>query len=249
MTHMTGAPKSTSSRLFTLYPGQNYDGLILRYPHQSDSQLEYCFAEAAERLAASYTGRPHDDTILYPFLFLYRHAIELALKDSIRLAARLRRNNGEDDMELGEAEVRARLRNKHRHSIGALLHELDGHLEALDQPRLPKKTKRMLTAIATTDPKGESFRYAGSLTDDVQHALDFHQLAAALKEAYGITSATYDMLDHYGDVQADWMEDMRQLQAEFDSEMRAEYEADMRAEFDADMRAEYESDMREYYGP
>ena len=235
---MTSRHSTGSSRLFKLYPGTHYDGLIVRYPYDTDSRLEYCFADAADRLASTYQGLPNDDSILYPWLYLYRHAIELALKESIRLAARLRRNNGELDESLEADTVRERLRIKHRHSIGALVNELNGHLIALDQPQLPKDTRKMLTTLATADPTGEAFRYSGSLPDE-QDAVDFYQLTDAVKKAYGITSATYDMLDHYASLQADWLEDMHSMHADFDAEMRAEYEAEM--------RAEYEAGMREYY--
>lgn len=226
---MTNHGKPTDGRLFRLYPGTQYDGLIARYPVDSDLRLEYCFADAAERLASTYRGQASDDAILYPWLYLYRHAIELALKESIRLAARLRRNNGEADELLKDESVRTRLRSKHKHSIGALVNEMNAHLSALEQPQLPKDTMRMLTALAKADPAGEAFRYAGSLPA-TQDAMDFYQLSAAVKEAYGIASATYDVLDHYASVQADWLEDMHQMQVDFDAEMRAEYEADMREE-------------------
>jgi len=84
----------------------------------------------------------------------------------------------------------------------------------------------MLTMLATADPKGEAFRYAGSLPDE-QDSMDFYQLASAVKAAYGIASASYDVLSAYASAQADWLADMHEMQAEFDAEMRAEYEADM----------------------
>jgi len=219
---MTDRRRVGSSALFNLYPGTHYDGPIVRYPYDTDARLEYCFADAADRLASTYQGRPQDDAILYPWLYLYRHAIELALKESIWLAARLRRNNGETDERLETEAVRLRLRTKDKHSIGALVHELNTHLAALDQPLIPKDAMKMLTALATADPAGEAFRYTGGLPDS-QDAMDFHELNAAVKEAYGMTSATYDVLDEYASVQADWLEDMRQIQAEYDAEMRAEY--------------------------
>lgn len=225
---MTESPDPKSPKLFTLFPGKNYDGLIVRYPFDSDSRMEYSFAEAAERLAATYEGRPADDAILFPWLFLYRHAIELSLKESIRLSAALRRNAGENDERLGSRVVRERLRSKHRHSIGALVHELNQHLRALGLALLPGDTMRMLTALATADPKGESFRYAGSLPDS-QDAMDFYEFSAAVKEAYSITSATYDMLDYYASQQADWLEDMRALEREYEADMQADFESEMRA--------------------
>ena len=48
-----------------------------------------------------------------PFLYLYRHAIELDLKHAIQYAAQLRRNNGELQPELAPDAVAERLKEKH----------------------------------------------------------------------------------------------------------------------------------------
>lgn len=226
---MTDSKKPRRVTLFSLHPGENYGGLIVRYPHDTDGRIEYDFADAAERLAASYRGEPSDDAILYPWLFLYRHAIELSLKQSIRLAAGLRRANGERDSSLEAEAVNERLRRKHGHRLGALLSELNEHLEILGVSSLPPKTIEILTALAEADPNGVSFRYAGSFPD-TQDAMDFPQLNAAVKEAYGITSATIDVLDVYAQGQADWLDEKHQLEAE----MRAEFEHDMWSEYGGD---------------
>lgn len=62
----------------------------MRYPYQDDSDVEFGYAEAARRLAASFRGQPIDDAILMPFMYLWRHAVELSLKQQIKYAATLR---------------------------------------------------------------------------------------------------------------------------------------------------------------
>jgi hypothetical protein len=218
--------KPEQAVLFTLFPATTHARLIVRYPFQTDSALAMQFAEAADRLAQSFLGRPIDDAILLPWLYLYRHAIELSLKSSIKYAAGLRRNNGEQDLKLDPGAVADRLKRKHAHSLGALVNELNEHLGALELSKIPRATMKLLTVLGMADPSGEAFRYVGNLPVTQDH-IDFPRLTAAMKEAYGIASSALDLLDHYGQLQTEWLDEMHQI------------EADMRADFEADMQAEY----------
>src|SRR5262245_61150739 len=96
---MSTSPTTPSPRrdILTAFPATAYKRLIVRYAHENDGRLGSCFADAADRLASTYRGRPADDAMLLPFLYLYRHALELDLKHSIRFAARVRRTEGHAD--------------------------------------------------------------------------------------------------------------------------------------------------------
>ena len=212
--------------LFTMFPATTDEQLIVSYPFQNDSALANQFAEAADRLAQSFQGCPIDDAILLPWLFLYRHAIELSLKSSIKYATGLRRNNGEEEPKLDSDAVADRLKRKHRHRLGPLVSELNQHLVALELSKVPSAAMKVLTVLAMADPTGEAFRYGDNLPDTQDH-IDFPRLAGAMKQAYGIASSALDLLDHYGQMQTDWLDEMHQI------------EADMRADFEADMQAEY----------
>jgi hypothetical protein len=86
---LTTSPQPSDDRrrdFFTEFPATDYDSLIVRYSGDQDGRFGSCFAEAADRLAASYRGGAPDDALLLPLLYLYRHAIELDLKHSIRFA-------------------------------------------------------------------------------------------------------------------------------------------------------------------
>jgi hypothetical protein len=186
--------------IFTEFPASGRDGLIVRWPDRGDDALGWFYAEAADRLAAAHTGAPVDDVLLLPFLYLYRHAIELDLKRDIRFAARLRRNNGETDPTLSAQAVNDRLKSKHRHRLMALVDELDTHLRALQEPPFPADIRRMFTLISNSDRTGEAFRYPGELPD-AQDYIDFPKLAAALRQNYRTGSATYDVLSEYEEYQ------------------------------------------------
>lgn len=161
---MTRQPQQPLRDILTEFPATDYAGLIVRYPEAGNGRLAHCFADAAERLAATFRGGAADDSLLMPVLDLYRHAIELDLKHAIRYAAHLRSNNGELKPELSPDPVDDRLQNKHRHRLMALVDELDGHLKALDQPTVPRKVRVLITRIAASDPVGEAFRYGSGAT-------------------------------------------------------------------------------------
>jgi hypothetical protein len=218
---MTGARTQHRRDIFTEFPAGGHDGLIVRYPDRGDGVLGWFFADAADRLAASHRGAPADDALLLPFLYLYRHAIELDLKRDIRFAAKLRRNNGEADPRLGPQAVNERLKNKHGHRLMALVDELDDHLRALQQPIFPTEVRRMFTLIATSDPRGEAFRYPGELPDS-QDYIDFPKLAAALKESYRIGSAAYDALSAYEEYQRAMLAEQYHLEAEYSEDIGEE---------------------------
>lgn len=203
--------------LFKVFPGNDRRSLIVRYPYQNDDALEFGFAQAAKRLAATFKAQPIDDTILLPFLFLWRHAIELALKGQIRYATRLRRLNGDDSPDLDADKVNQRLTKTHR--IGQLAKELAKHFAALDLPSMPEETRLTLEWLVAADPNGLAFRYSGGLPD-TQDFIDFLQLSAAMEETYNMVAAGADVLDAYGDAQAEYLDIQREQQAEYEAEMR-----------------------------
>lgn len=208
---------SDSPHLFKVFPGKDPRSLIVRYPFQDDSDVEYGFAEAARRLAQSFSGEPIDDVILMPFLFLWRHAIELSLKNQIRTAVTLRKLNGEDDPSLNKDEVTARLTKTHR--IGQLAKELAGHFSHLDLPAMPEETRRTLEWLVAADPAGLAFRYSGALPD-TQDFIDFPKLSGSLEDTYNMVSAGKDVLWAYGEAQDEFLAIQREQQAEYEAEMR-----------------------------
>lgn len=129
-----GEPQSGMSTprrrdIFTQYPANTYEELIVRYSGEDDGRLGASFAQAADRLAGTHTGRPVDDALLLPYLYLYRHAMELDVKHAIRFAAKLRTVKGERDPALSDPALGERLKKTLRHKLPALVTELEKHLE------------------------------------------------------------------------------------------------------------------------
>ncbi|MGB7961476.1 MAG: hypothetical protein WCF12_00755 [Propionicimonas sp.] len=208
--------------VFTAFPASDYGNLIVRYPDANDGRLAASYAEAANRLAGTFRGQAPDDALLLPFLFLYRHAIELELKYAIRYAVRLRRNEGETDPSLESDALDQHLKGKLKHRLMALVGEIDKHLLALNLETVPPKVRKTLELIHSTDLVGESFRYPGSLADE-QDQIDFVALATAIHDAYQTVATEVDMLSVIEDYQYDAGEEQRA----FEAELRGDFEGDI----------------------
>lgn len=103
-------------QILDVVPETTCSRLVVKALYETDSHLAGHYADAAERLAGTFTGQAADDGILLPFLTLYRHAYELELKTCIKYWAGLRRKFVDhDDPALERKMLEDRLRKEHRH--------------------------------------------------------------------------------------------------------------------------------------
>jgi len=85
----------SKSTLFSEHSATKQSHLIQYNEHtMSPALVAVGYADAARRLRASYRAQPWDDVMLLPFMFVWRQAIELALKTNITDLAALRRQGG-----------------------------------------------------------------------------------------------------------------------------------------------------------
>ncbi|MCO1657123.1 hypothetical protein [Pseudonocardia humida] len=198
---MSATPKYSSSsgkplRLLQTVPNEVYSRLIVRYPHQTDRDYALFYREAATRLAGTYSGQPIDDTILMPFLMLYRQAFELQLKNFIRYLASVRRRYHDSAApSLSSDVVGERLKKTLGHNLAKLLNELLKHYEALDLAEpFPSGVKKVIQMLHEADQRGTAFRYSGEMPESQDRA-DFPALAALLDEELGKLIAVEDWID------------------------------------------------------
>ena len=189
-------PSGKPLRLLEAVPNKVYNRLIVRYPYRTDSDYAYFYHEAANRLAGTYTGKPDDDTILLPFLMLYRHAFELELKNLFRFLANIRyRYREPGNSELRREAIDETLRNEIRHNLAKLLNVLLGHYDALRLPeKFPESVKKLILMLHEADRSGTAFRYAGRLPEPQDHT-DFPDLVAMLNEEFTLLGSVEDWLD------------------------------------------------------
>ncbi|MFJ4998526.1 hypothetical protein ACIP5T_10260 [Microbacterium sp. NPDC088619] len=192
---MRKSGKSEPTSLFLKAPGNRYDRLIFRYPYQDDALLAASFQQAAGRLAGTFRGEPIDDTMLLPFLTLYRQAFELRLKAMIREFASLRRRfheSGNPDLAAAKIEQRLRTSRILGHNLDALMNELIGHYNALetDEP-FRESIKELLLLLHEADSTGTSFRYSGQMPD-IQESLDFLDLVALIDTEFELLGGMLD---------------------------------------------------------
>ncbi|RYE40112.1 MAG: hypothetical protein EOP24_42080 [Hyphomicrobiales bacterium] len=106
------------------------------------------YKEAADLLVKHIEARgASQDTLVYPILFLYRQYLELLIKDTLRMARRLRDVDGEMPM---------------HHRIDALWHELHRLLRQISpgdsEPEL-QEVGRLIGEFSRADPLSMAFRY------------------------------------------------------------------------------------------
>ena len=186
-----GEPSQRNPGLFEKHPATGQHNLIQYHPWMEEYLLAAGYAEAAKRLAASYRAQPWDDVILLPFLFVWRQAIELVLKDAIRRLARWRREGGDQDPELAAKVVNEKLRGDIGHKISGLRIEVRRHLDALGAEQLPERTEAALQLLEGVDNRGTSFRYAGLLKSGTAD-LNIETLNAQLHDTFEICSVIVD---------------------------------------------------------
>lgn len=191
---MSKQPKRTpTGDLFTMHPSHDPYASIWREPGSEGERLHHHFADAARRLASTFPDDPSHE-ILMPWLYLNRHAIELALKYVIMEATHLRLIKGHHEASLDHEAVAKRLRFTHSQNIASLVDELGVHLAALGHSSFAARAGRILVAIDSTDPTGEAFRYSGTLPNDYI-VMDFLDLDNNITHAFDIVDAVDTMLD------------------------------------------------------
>ncbi|WP_454115181.1 hypothetical protein [Microbacterium lacticum] len=187
-------PKPT--RLLSSVPNEVYERLIVSYPYRQTSDFAYFYEESAKRLASTYRGQAEDDVILLPFLFLYRQAFELQLKNIVAFLAhtRIAYVDGPSP-ELEQLTDTDYLKRTYGHSLHKLLQEAKKQYAALgmDEP-FPENVEKFIMMLHEDDGSGMAFRYAGQLPNVQEHA-DFPDLVALFDENYSMLSVVVDGVD------------------------------------------------------
>lgn len=173
-------------------PATTYSNLVVRYAHKSADDFAFFYAESAKRLAETFKGQPEDDTILLPFLYLYRQAVELRLKSHISSFAVTRMTYVDGvTPELKNRTDPEWLRRKYGHNLLRLLNQVKAQYEILSDEPFPSDTEKFVLALHEDDEGGVSFRYAGNLPN-IQETADFPKLAEWLETGYNDLSLLED---------------------------------------------------------
>lgn len=193
---MSDEPTESAPRpsIFELYPAETQGTLIVRWPGDQRSVPDE-FAEAANRLAVTFRGDPVDDLLLHPFLYLYRHAIETAMKELILDVAAYRRLRGDSGPDVEHDAIVERHKRQVRHDLARLLGEVDTHLAAAEVEALPAAARNVVLLLVDADPTGNSFRFPAEYVET--NYIDLPRLAAALSEAFLTIRAGSDLVEEH----------------------------------------------------
>jgi hypothetical protein len=128
---------------------------------EDDQTLAIGFQHAGRALIEYWERQGPDDSLFLPIVFLYRHALELALKVAIREAAARMRARGDHDPELLPVKLDKWLAStKAGHNLAVIGERLDRYLGTLPLPTLPQEAYELVQTFHHLDPKGDGFRYA-----------------------------------------------------------------------------------------
>lgn len=126
-----------------------------------DDSIALGFSEAGSIIVDSWVAGRRNDALFLPIVFVYRHALELVLKEGIRQAAAVLRTDGDADPTLAADELDAYLAKAGKgHSLSRLARRLDDLLGRLRHEALPAETHDVLQSLHQLDPGGDTFRYA-----------------------------------------------------------------------------------------
>ena len=201
--------RSMSDFFSSLSAAEHFRDLACVGYYNGEAGLAQGFAEAAEAIFSVWQSRARsNDRLLPPIAHNYRHALELALKQAIRQAAACRQLDGDDDPGLTPQALEVHFKQKQRHRLGPLAHQLAGLLADLNLGELPPETTHLLQSLHQLDPTGEAFRYEGHLKTSASH-VDVTRLVEHFRAAFDVIhGGVLTALDGY---------------SAFLHEMRAEY--------------------------
>ncbi|MDW9570205.1 hypothetical protein GOA98_24540 [Sinorhizobium meliloti] len=131
----------------------------ISYWHNVNYPYKNGFRTAAGRLALQVCETHSDqDSLVYPILYLYRHHIELVLKDIFRSAAMLLNRS------IADSEEEALGRHDLLPIWELIVLLLDPACEAIGEDAIPAEdiegVRSYLHQVAEHDPDGQRFRYA-----------------------------------------------------------------------------------------
>ncbi len=178
------------------------------------------FFEIANIAVERWKAGRHNDAIVIPIIYNYRHGIELALKEEIRQAAACLRGDGIADPGVRVDEINNWV--SATHSIEELVNRLTELIDQLDLgpgQQLPAETRDVLTKLHVLDQHGQAFPYSAVKTGPRgarvlervrpgEQRFDIMAVAEALHEAgtmvlHGVSG----VLGVYSDYQADMRDD------------------------------------------
>lgn len=158
------------------------------------------YKEAADRLVAQLEDeRRKQDLLAYPIVFLYRHYLELAIKDLIRQAQKL----------LGDRAEFAQT-----HSIDELWRKCSPLLERVstgDSIQEQKQIGRLLREFVAVDPFSTAFRYPvdreGNQSLPGIRNIDLPNVRDVIAKISVILDGASAQIDHYMDCMPDFAPD------------------------------------------
>lgn len=196
------------------------------------------YKRAADYLVEQAASTHQQDFIIYPAMFLYRHYLELRLKE-VLLAL--------------QAYFGLPRQIPPHHDLHRIWREVRPLMESAwggDETIINNDAIEVrINEFDQIDKGSFSFRYPVT-KDDIPSLKDLPgidgQPMINLYQVRDVIGAMAQLLDGASAGLSVYLDYKAEMRAEYEAEMR-QYKADIRAEYEAEMRAEYEAEMRAQY--
>lgn len=134
-------------------------------------------------------NRAHQDSLVYPILFLYRQYLELSIKDIIRKGRKL------------QYETESIPKDHRLDGLWKICSQLLAEIAPGDSEDAIKEIGRLLTEFCTIDPKSEAFRYpekqdGSPAMPEIRH-INLRNVREIIGKIAVILDGANGMLDHY----------------------------------------------------
>lgn len=190
---------STLMKLARNYGSTSMKTLVQLNPFEGMGHYANHYRECADRLVESHRGRPQDDSVLMPFLTLYRQAYELLLKDLALCIAAHQFRFGNTASDYSRESMQARIgpgKDNWGHSLHRSFKWVSNEIEQLDlsDDELPQELKSAVDLLHDVDPSGTAFRYPDpKLTEPLN--IDIYKLQNELSTGFHWLEAVYSFVD------------------------------------------------------
>jgi hypothetical protein len=151
----------------------------------SRSSYRWGYLKGARQLAKAMGGVPAQDNLVYPMIFLYRHYVELEIKDAIDLCLAIVERN---PMSKSERDTALKARKQLGHDLRKawhLLMMLASREFEQSATLVMEECQPLIEQLASLDHSGEAFRYPLTVNGKAVFPKSFEMNLASLDASVG----------------------------------------------------------------
>ena len=183
------------------------------------------YKEAANALVNIALEKHRMDVMFYPICFLYRHCIEITIKELIRdIAHLIEIKISIGDIEFNDVKYKININSlNNNHNLERLFNNLEQRLRLFSDESIPKSIRDAVLQLNNFDPNSQKFRYSRIKKNrdkliksfpDIEH-INLKTIKEELGEAIDfLQGGVGGWLHHYTSYFKDILQEMESLERE-----------------------------------